>query len=1139
MPADNSVKLIPTGLLDHPAMKPALRAVSSGELAPELFRDIAEQWPGAVVMVNRDGVIRWANPLAHDWAPTGAGALVGGSLGDLALPWLREPDVLAVVLGGGARQFPPCALIDRRGRERHCGARLLPLRRGQAVCGALLFIEDVPGVEGSTVVQAPSVADTARATALSAAQVGAWHRNLKTGEASVDPLWCRALRLDPCIGPDHLARWEKLVHPDDAAEYRARGEDLVQGEAPSFEVEYRVLTEDARWVWLLQRGQVTEFDAAGQPLCAAGICIEIDARKRAEVVLQEKESKLATALWGARAAFWHWNVTSDVQARSSMWFAMTGYQREEWEREARPWYTRLHPDDAERVERTIRDHFEGRTQSLEIEYRIRVASGEYRWIQDRGRVSEWDFEGNPTVAIGVSLDIEAQKQAELELRSSEARLETALWGAKIGLWELDFGTERTRWHNDWCERLDIEPCDGADHVQRWDDNIHPDDVGEAQRSFSSHVAGRSDHYDAEYRIRTRGGEWRWLFERGRVVGRAPDGTPLRMVGVCMDIEDRAVAEHDAREMQQRLEHAIDVARIGIWAWDVAEDRFHCNALYAQYAFGGPCPPTSDARRERRAACTHPDDAAEARVLDDEIRSGKRDEFEVRVRLRDAQGEWRWVLQRGQVTARTAEGAPARMAGFLVDVSQMQEQIEARERAVRTLHAVTEHAPDHLLLLDRDLVVQFANRSWPPHLDKTITGAPIADFLPANCRNQFIAHFQRVLDSGRPEQVELTDNCVGTGSPRYLVSRASPVGESGAVTGLSVAITDNTAQHIAEACSRATASVLRTIADATSDWLVMLDDKLRYVFINHGFGGREPAEIIGRTLREFAPQQRGGNVRELAEEVLRSGKSCTLEQEFIAPDGVQRCFELRVRSVDWEQAGAASVRGIVINGTDITTRKALERELLEIAHREQQRMGSDLHDGLSQDLTGIALMLRGVAGQLRKEHSEVRADIEEVIGLVNAAIESTRVLATGLSPVNAERGGLVAALETLAARLQDRHGVDVSVTTRFDAPFVLADAALNHLYRIAQEAVLNAIRHGSAKHVGISLVLSDGRIRLRIVDDGRGLGAAAAAPAGLGRRIMRYRAQMLGGTCEVGPAGAQGVRVECVCPVTPNLRAAAS
>ena len=79
MPADNSVKSFATTLPDNSAMKPALRAVSTGELAPELFRDMAEQWPGAVVMVNRDGVIRWANAAAHDWAPTGAGALVGAS----------------------------------------------------------------------------------------------------------------------------------------------------------------------------------------------------------------------------------------------------------------------------------------------------------------------------------------------------------------------------------------------------------------------------------------------------------------------------------------------------------------------------------------------------------------------------------------------------------------------------------------------------------------------------------------------------------------------------------------------------------------------------------------------------------------------------------------------------------------------------------------------------------------------------------------------------------------------------------------------------------------------------------------------------------------------------------------------------
>lgn len=1118
------------------AMNSALRATTPGELAPELFRDMAEQWPGAVVMVNRDGVIRWLNAAARDWVPGAAGAHVGATLADLALPWLHESTDLSAVVEGGARQFPPCALVDRRGRERHCGARLVPLRRGNAICGALLCIDEVPAADGSTVVQAPSVSDTARAVALSAAQVGAWHRNLQTGEGGVDLLWCRALRLDPCVGPDHQARWDKLLHPDDAVAYRASRDELEQGEATSFEVEFRVLTEDSRWLWLLQRGQVIEHDDTGRPLRAAGICIEIDARKRAEVALQEKESRLATALWGARAAFWHWSITSDVSVRSAMWFAMTGYQREEWEREARPWHSRLHPDDIENVERAIREHLEGRSQSLEFEYRIRVASGEYRWIQDRGRVNEWDFQGNPTVAIGVSLDIEAQKQAELELRSSEARLETAVWGAKIGLWELDFANGQTRWHNDWCERLDLESCEGEDHVARWDDNIHPDDVGKAQRNFAAHVAGRSDHYDAEYRIRTRGGEWRWIFERGRVVERAPDGAAVHMVGVCMDIAEHTLAERDARETQQRLEHAIDVARIGIWAWDIADGRFHCNDLYAQYSFGGDCPATPEARRDARFARVHPDDIAAARMLDQEIRDGVRDEFETEYRLRDAQGQWCWVLQRGRVTARTADGGPARMAGFLVDVSYRHAAIEDRARAVATLDAVTAHAPDHLLLLDRELVVRFANRGWPPFASESMIGRRLEEFLPDGNKAGLIGLCESVFASGQPGEIEVADTCNGRAT-HYLTHRASPVFEGEVVTGLSIAITDTTARRRAEERSRASESVLRTIAEVTTDWLVMLDSELRFGFINRGFGGHAPGEIIGRSLREFAPRQKTGSVLALAESVLRSGKACTEEHEFIAPDGALHRMELRVRPV--HPVDGSNGRGIVINATDITARKALERELLEIANREQQRMGSDLHDGLSQDLTGIALMLRGAAGQLRKERSEARADVEEVIGLVNAAIESTRMLASGLSPVGGERGGLIAALEALATRMQDGHGVTVSIATQLETPLVLADTALNHLYRIAQEAVINAVRHGYPNHVEIQVSLADGRIRLRVTDDGRGFGPAAAASTGLGLKIMRYRAQMLDGTLDIAPAGAAGVRVECVCPVASNQRASAS
>jgi signal transduction histidine kinase len=217
--------------------------------------------------------------------------------------------------------------------------------------------------------------------------------------------------------------------------------------------------------------------------------------------------------------------------------------------------------------------------------------------------------------------------------------------------------------------------------------------------------------------------------------------------------------------------------------------------------------------------------------------------------------------------------------------------------------------------------------------------------------------------------------------------------------------------------------------------------------------------------------------------------------------------------------------------DVTERKQLEREIIEIANREQQRIGSDLHDGLGQDLTGIALMLKGVVSQLRKEGSTTHRDVEEVIGLVNNAIENTRTLARGLSPVASGGGGLGAALQTLAARISERFGVQVDCHLNFEAPLRLSDAAAAHVYRIVQEALTNVVRHSGATEVSISLDTADGELHLRVDDNGRGFTVTPPdRPEGLGLKIMRYRAQMLGGDLSIELAGNGGASVHCSCPL---------
>ncbi len=386
------------------------------------------------------------------------------------------------------------------------------------------------------------------------AQAAVWDWQIAADRFDVDENWLRTLGVDAVGGNGALTitEWKRRIHPDDHGAFVAAAESCHHG-GERFECEYRLLAAGHRWLWVLHRGRVTQRDRDGSALRLGGLLLDIDRRKGEEVARSDSESRLATALWGARAAFWQWHVPSNSRTASPLWLAMTGYSRAQWDGMPNPWYSNLHADERERVDRQLQEHAQGLRDSVEFEYRFLTASGEYRWVQDRGRAVEWDLQGRPVLVIGVTLDIDAAKRAEAHLQSADHMLETAAWGAGIGLWETNFITDTTRWFNDWCERHDIDPCDGGEHVGRWDENLHPDEGPEATRRFYEHVNGKADYYDAEYRIRTRAGQWRWVFERGRVVERDAQGKAVRMLGVCMDLDETKVAERRANARNERVE----------------------------------------------------------------------------------------------------------------------------------------------------------------------------------------------------------------------------------------------------------------------------------------------------------------------------------------------------------------------------------------------------------------------------------------------------------------------------------------------------------------------------------------------------------------------------------------------------------
>jgi signal transduction histidine kinase len=204
---------------------------------------------------------------------------------------------------------------------------------------------------------------------------------------------------------------------------------------------------------------------------------------------------------------------------------------------------------------------------------------------------------------------------------------------------------------------------------------------------------------------------------------------------------------------------------------------------------------------------------------------------------------------------------------------------------------------------------------------------------------------------------------------------------------------------------------------------------------------------------------------------------------------------------------------------------LEREVLETSEGEQQRIGRDLHDGLGQRLTAASMAANAAVAALQADAPAHAGRVADIGRQLREAIAETRALAHGLAPVDLKGDGLMQALHALAADTAQSTGVRCI----FECPVpveVPETPAAVHLYRIAQEAVNNALKHAAPGEIRIGLERRDGAVLLEVDDDGAGLPETLAAGGGIGLRVMRHRTKLAGGTFEIGSAPAGGTRISC-------------
>jgi signal transduction histidine kinase len=207
-------------------------------------------------------------------------------------------------------------------------------------------------------------------------------------------------------------------------------------------------------------------------------------------------------------------------------------------------------------------------------------------------------------------------------------------------------------------------------------------------------------------------------------------------------------------------------------------------------------------------------------------------------------------------------------------------------------------------------------------------------------------------------------------------------------------------------------------------------------------------------------------------------------------------------------------------------RQLEAEIREISQREHERIGHDLHDGLGQELTGVSLHLKSLEDAIERDAPQLRARVHSVRDMVEQSIATARSLAQGLAPVHLDRDGFAGALEQLAASSEALYGIPVMFSRLANGVLPAQLAGAPDLYRIAQEAVRNAARHSGASEIRVKLVIDHDKLVIVVEDDGRGIAQNASANRGMGLKIMRYRASIVGASLEIGARDGGGTVVRC-------------
>jgi PAS domain S-box-containing protein len=396
--------------------------------------------------------------------------------------------------------------------------------------------------------------------ALKASQQGLYDLNLQTGEAIVSPEYAQLLGYDPSEFQETHEKWIERLHPEDREHTIANLRACVRGEAPGYQVEYRMRAKSGEWKWISSIGEIVERAPDGSPLRMVGTHLDITQRKRAELALKESEARFSAIFHASPIAISITRLKDSVRIDvNKAWEKITGLSREEalghTPIELNAW---ANPVDRDRLISQLSE--QGMVQ--DFEFQIRHKSGSLSYVLMAAEMTELAGE---RYMVSLAQDITDRKQAEEALKESEDRYRQVIEQINEILFSLDQNGVITFMSPVIRTVAGYEPEDLIGHP--FADFIHPEDLPDVVKEFNKRMKGKRE--PIEYRIRAKSGEAVWLRSSGKVLFEGGEFKGIR--GILTDVTEQRKAKVAAGKLEDQLRQSQKMEAIGILAGGVAHD----------------------------------------------------------------------------------------------------------------------------------------------------------------------------------------------------------------------------------------------------------------------------------------------------------------------------------------------------------------------------------------------------------------------------------------------------------------------------------------------------------------------------------------------------------------------------------------